>query len=177
MVFDRGRARKGGANQGTVLASKRPMQPRDPIPCRNCGAMMTPEADGRTYACGFCHTRVQVAVDGAQIAAGMRLDLSNAEALLAHLANVLTQGWGEHTRVQAQGNYVHALEIDTEPDLFVLKREGHRLVAQRKKVVRGIALRTETLALDAWVPALCDALARLANANARAAWVLAQLRH
>jgi hypothetical protein len=153
------------------------MQQRDPIPCQNCGAMMAPEADGRTYACGFCHTRVQVAIDGAQIAAGMRLDLSNAEALIAHLANTLSQGYAEHTRIHAQGSYVHAIEVDTEPDVFVLKREGHRLLAQHKKVVRGIALRTETLALDRWVQLLTDALARLANSNARAAWVLAQIRH
>ncbi len=153
------------------------MQQRDPIPCQNCGAMMAPEADGRTYACGFCHTRVQVAIDGAQIAAGMHLDLSNAEALLAHLANTLSQGFSEHTRIHAQGSYVHAIEVDTEPDVFVLKREGHRLLAQHRKVVRGIALRTETVALDRWVQLLTDSLARLANSNARAAWVLAQIRH
>lgn len=138
--------------------------------------MMSPEADGRTYACAFCRTRVQVEIDASQIAAGMRLDLSNADALLAQLANTLSQGFSEHTRIHAQGTWVHGLEVDTSPDVFVLKREGQRLVAQHRRVVRGIALRTETLALDRWVHLLTEALARLANSNARAAWVLAQLK-
>ncbi len=46
---------------------------------------------------------------------------------------------------------------------------------RHKKMVRGIALRTETLAADRWVHLLTEALARHANQNARAAWVLAQL--
>jgi hypothetical protein len=151
------------------------MQQRDPIPCKNCGAMMAPESDGRTYACGFCHTRVQVAIDGAQIAAGMRLDLANADAFLAQLANTLAAGFAEHTRIHAQGTYVLAIEIDTEPDVFVVKREGHRVLAQHRRVVRGIALRTETVDVGRWVQMLTDSLARLANSNARAAWVLSQL--
>ena len=47
-----------------------------PVPCANRGAMMMPEPDGRTYACTYCRTHVQVAIDGQQIAAGMRLDLA-----------------------------------------------------------------------------------------------------
>ena len=150
--------------------------PPQPIPCKNCGAMMSPEADGRTYACLYCKTRVQVEIQGAQIAAGMRLDLTNADALLAQLANTLSTGFAEHTRIHAQGTYVHGLEVDTEPDVFILKREGHKLLAQHKRVVRGIALRTETLALDRWVHMLTESLARLANSNARAAWVLSQIK-
>ena len=50
---------------------------------------MTPQADGRTYACTFCRTQVQVAVEGHQIAAGMRLDLANVDAFLAQLAHTL----------------------------------------------------------------------------------------
>lgn len=146
-----------------------------PVPCANCGAMMQPQPDGRTYGCPYCRTFVQVAIDGRQLAAGMQLDLANMEVFLAQLANTLTQGFAEHTRVQANGSYVLAVELDLEPDHFIARREGQHVVAEHKKVVRGIALRTHALPLDRWVEQLTDALARHANTNARAAWVLSRL--
>jgi DNA-directed RNA polymerase subunit M/transcription elongation factor TFIIS len=48
------------------------------IKCTNCGAVMTPGADGRTYACKYCEAEQQVAIDAEQIAAGLRLDTSSA---------------------------------------------------------------------------------------------------
>jgi hypothetical protein len=147
-----------------------------PVPCKNCGAMMSPEADGRTYHCTYCRTRVQVAIDGSQIAAGMALDLSNVDAFLTSLAQTLHHGFSESARIQAAPNgFVHAIEINLDPDVFMVHREGPRVVMRYKKLVRGIALKTETLQPDRWVKLLTDALARHANQNARAAWVLAQL--
>lgn len=137
--------------------------------------MMNPEADGRTYTCRYCNTRVQVAVDGRQLAQGMQLDLANMDNFLAQLANTLSQGFGENTKIEANGRYVLSIEVSIEPDLFMAKREGQHVVAQHKRVSRGIALKTSTLALDHWVEKLTDALARHANTNARAAWVLSQL--
>jgi hypothetical protein len=149
--------------------------PMHPVPCANCGAMMAPDPDGRTYGCRYCQTRVQVAVDARQIAEGMRLDLANMEGFLARLANTMSQGFGEHTRIRAEGRVVHAIEIEVDADHFSVHREGAHLVAQHKKVVRGIALRTNALPLDRWVEQLCDALARHANTDARAAWVLGRI--
>lgn len=145
------------------------------VPCTNCGAMMTPAWDGRVYACPFCRTQVQVAISGDQIAAGMALDLANVDAFLGRLATTLSQGYAEHTRIQAQGQWVQSIEVELDPDVFLVRREGQHAVAQHRKVVRGIALRTKTLALDVWVELMTEALARHANTNARAAWVLAQL--
>lgn len=146
-----------------------------PVPCQNCGAVMSPDAYGRLYTCGYCGAKVQVGVDAAQIAAGMRLDLSNMEVFLAELANTLSQGYSEHTQIEAQGRTVMAIEIDLEPDVFSARREGAHVVATHKRVVRGIALKTQTLPLDRWVDLLTQALARHANQNARAAWVLGRL--
>lgn len=137
--------------------------------------MMTPQADARTYVCGFCHTRVVVAVEGHQLAAGMRLDLSNIDSFLGQLANTLHAGYGESTRITAQGSWVQAIEVTVEPDGFVVRREGSGVVAQHKKIVRGIALKNTTLPLDQWVDLLTKALARQAGSNARAAWVLARI--
>jgi hypothetical protein len=137
--------------------------------------MMVPAWDGRVYSCPFCRTQTQVAISGDQIAAGMALDLANIDAFLSKLAATLWQGYAEHTRIQAQGQWVQSIEVNLDPDVFMIHREGQSAVAQHKKVVRGVALRTKTLALDVWVDLMTEALARHANTNARAAWVLAQL--
>ncbi len=146
------------------------------VQCTNCGALMVPQSDGRTYACPYCRAQLQVAVDAGQIAAGMQLDLSNAEAVIAQVASALSTAVGEHTRVQHHGGYVMALEVNLDPDVFIARREAHGLVVQHKKVVRGVALKTATHPLDRWLELLTAALARHANTSARAAQALAMLR-
>ena len=136
---------------------------------------MTPGWTGRVYACPFCGTQVQVAIGADQIAAGMALDLANMELFLAQLANTLSAGFSEHTRIEANGRTVLSVEIELSPDVFIAKRNGRKVLAQHKRVVRGIALKTATLPLDQWVQMLTQSLANHANQNARAAWVLAQL--
>ena len=137
--------------------------------------MMHPEPDGRTFACSYCKTRVQVAIDGQQIAAGLALDLTNIEAFLDQLANTLSQGFSEHTTIERSGKQITLIEIDLESDRFIARREGRHVVSEQKKMVRGIALKTHRHELDRWVEALTEALAKHANASARAAWVLARI--
>jgi hypothetical protein len=136
---------------------------------------MDPEADGRTFACRYCGSRIQVAVGADQIARGMQVDLSNLEDFVAKLAAALSQGFAEHAKIQAQGHVVHAIDLALDPDHFALQRQGSEFVTRHKKVVRGVALRTATLPLDQWFQKLTEALARHANQNSRAAWVLSQL--
>ena len=145
------------------------------VGCQNCGAMMKPLGDGLTYACDYCRTQVIVAVEGHQIAAGMRLDLSNIDSFLGQLANTLHAGSAECTRIQALGPVVHQIDVTIEPDGFSIRREGAGVVAQYKKMVRGIALKTQAMPVEQWVDMLTNSLARQAHSNARAAWVLAQL--
>src|SRR6266576_3037458 len=106
---------------------------RDAVPCANCGAMMTPLPDGRTYACAYCNTHVLVAVEGAQIAAGLHLDLANIEVFLAQLANTLSTGFAERSKIHANGRVVMAIEIDVDADVFIVRRDGPRVVAEHKK--------------------------------------------
>ena len=136
---------------------------------------MVPQQDGRLYACPYCNARIQVAISGGQLAAGMALDLANVDAFLSRLAQTLSQGFSEHARIEANGQYVMGIEVNLEPDVFSVRREGNHLQAHHKKVVRGVALRTRALALDLWVQMLTDSLAAQANTDARAAWVLGQL--
>jgi hypothetical protein len=137
--------------------------------------MMQPEADGRTYACPYCGTRVQVAIDATQLAAGMAFDARNLEASLAHLAQMLQQAVPERTRAQFHQQWLMMLEVDLDKDKFIAVREGQQLVTRHQKIVRGVALKNATLAPDAWIEGLMRALARIANDNAKAAWVLGQM--
>jgi DNA-directed RNA polymerase subunit RPC12/RpoP len=145
------------------------------VACSNCGAPMTPAGDGRTYVCAYCKTKTVVAVEGHQIAAGMRLDFRNIDVFLGQLANTLHAGYPAATRIHAQGTYVLMIEISLDPDGFSIKREGIGVVAQHKKMVRGVALKSKVLPLEQWVELLTSALARQASSNTQAAWVLARL--
>jgi len=136
---------------------------------------MTPQWDGRVYTCPFCRTQMQVAIGADQIAAGMAIDLANVDAFLTKLANTLSQGFTEHTQIQANGALVMAIEVHLDPDHFHVHREGQHAVATIKKVVRGVSLKTKTVSLDIWYTQLTQALATHANTNARAAWVLGQI--
>jgi len=136
---------------------------------------MQPAADGRLYHCGYCGTQAQVGIGADQIAAGMALDLSNVESFLAHLARSLQQAVPQQVRIEASGAHVIGLEVNLEPDAFVLRREGGRVVSQYKKLVRGIALKTKELPLAEWVEMLSQSLARHANVNAQAGALAAQL--
>ena len=106
----------------------------------------------------------------------MRLDLANMEAFLVQLADALHHGFPDRTRVQRSGTVIAAIELDLEKDLFIAKREAHGVVAQHKRMVRGVALKTTTHPLDRWVELLTRSIAAHVNTNARVAQVLARLR-
>jgi len=137
--------------------------------------MMVPQWDGRVHVCPYCRTQVQVAIGGEQIAAGMAMDFANVDQFLLRLAWTLKQGFFEHARIQESGGWVTSLSVWLEPDEFSIRREGREALAEHKKIVRGVALRTKRLPLEEWHAELCEALAKHANANARAAWILKQI--
>jgi hypothetical protein len=137
--------------------------------------MTRPMGDGRTYQCDYCNTKVVAAITGDQVAEGMHLDLGNIDSFMAQLANTLYKGYAECTRIGANGNWVHTIEVNLDPDGFSVQRNGNSVTATYKKMVRGVALKNTVLPLDQWVKKLTDALARQASSNAKAAWVLAQL--
>jgi hypothetical protein len=137
--------------------------------------MMQPQADGRTYACQYCGTRVQVAIDASQLAAGMAFDAGNLEASMAQLARMLLQAVPQRARAQFQQQWLMMLEVDLDKDKFIAVREGQQLVTRHQKIVRGVALKNATLTPDQWLAGLTRALARIANDDAKAAWVLGQI--
>jgi hypothetical protein len=136
---------------------------------------MDPGPEGRSYGCKYCGSVMQVAVDAAQIAAGMRLDLSNTTAFLHRLAHTLETAVAERTKIDRHGSEVVGIQLDLDPDLFLARRESHGILAQHKRLVRGIALKTATHPLDRWVEMVTAALAAHANENARATAALTSL--
>jgi hypothetical protein len=144
--------------------------------CLNCGAMMVPRSDGRIFTCPYCSAEAQVAIESGQIAAGLKLDLANADQFLQELAMALHGHFGERTKLKLEGTQVQHFEVNLDPHLFVAKRETHGIVTQYKKLVRGIALKTTHHPLDRWVQLLTEALASHANENARVAQVLSHLQ-
>ena len=143
------------------------------VTCQRCGAPIEVPEDGTSYACRFCGTEVLVAVDAGMIAAGMKLDLSNATAFLDRLAQTLETAVPERTKVQRQGSHVASIELHLGADLFLARREPQGVLAQHKRLSRGIALKTATLPLDQWVQLMSAGLAGHANENARATQALA----
>jgi hypothetical protein len=137
---------------------------------------MTPQADGRTLGCDYCGAKVQVAIDGNQVAAGFHLDLSDAGAFLAQLAQDLHPHFAERSKLEMEGPRVRLFELNLDPDVFLARHEPQGIVAQHRKLVRGIALKTATHPLDRWVQLLSKSLAAHANENARVAQVLARIR-
>ena len=154
------------------------MTQANPIKCGNCGAMMTvSERDGRTYHCANCEGAVQVDITAGQIAEGMRLDVQNVANFLQQLMTALQHGFGEAVVVsRSPDGQVHGLEIDFEPHRFVIKRDRAKLVGQFKKLVRGVALKTNHHPIEEWVDLLQQAIAEQLNSNNRVTAVLAQIR-
>jgi hypothetical protein len=148
-----------------------------PIKCGNCGAMMTvSERDGRTYHCANCDGAVQLDITGAQVAEGMRLDAQNVAGFMKQLADALTHGFGEAVVVSLGADgAIHSLEIDFEPHRFVVKRDRAKLIGQIKKLVRGVALKTNVHPIPEWVGLLQKAIADQMNSNNRVTEVLAQI--
>jgi hypothetical protein len=148
----------------------------DVVECNNCGAPTGAGADGRTHTCRYCGVSRQIAVNAGQVMAGLKVDLARADEFLERLATAMGSAYGELTRVQSHGGRVASFEINLDPDLFVLKREARGLVAQHKKMVRGVALKTATHPIDRWAEMLAAALAAHANTSAHAAQVLQRIR-
>jgi hypothetical protein len=138
--------------------------------------MMVPRPDGRIFVCPYCSAEAQVAIDSQQLAAGLKLDLSNVDTFLLELSAALHGHFGERTKLKLDGAQVAMFEVNLDPHLFVAKRETHGIVTQYKKLVRGIALKTTHHPLDKWVQLLTEALASHANENARVAQVLSHLQ-
>jgi hypothetical protein len=145
--------------------------------CNNCGAPLTQAGpDVRKGVCQHCGAELAVAIDSAQIAAGMKLDMDNADAFMTQLARALAHAFGQRTKVHWDRGRISKVELDLGKDMFVAVLDVDTVEGQKKKMVRGVALKTTRYLIDEWVVQLHDAIAAHVNSNAKAATALAQLR-
>ena len=144
--------------------------------CSECGAPLKLKRVAGAHVCTYCGAQQQLAIDSEQLAAGLQLDLANVEVFMHSLANSLHGHFGDRTKLLAQSGRIELFEINLDPDVFIAKRERGTVIAQYRKLVRGVALKTATHPLDRWVQLLAKALAAYANENARVAAVLARLQ-
>ncbi len=113
---------------------------------------------------------------GASIAAGLGREYAgDREMFLSLLAESLAPAVGERLTVERAGGWfrrdgpVRRLRLDLDDYQFTLAvGKGGALAATRGRIVRGIALRTEELPMEAWLEAVGVALAEYARTHREA---------
>ncbi len=140
--------------------------------CSNCGAPVEVSSDGRSVHCPYCGVGGARGVDPGKLAASLRAEARNAEQLYQGLATRLADEFPDFTRVETSGGLftskrVESFEVTLDDAMFRMRRSGRGVVAERSEVVRGIAVKTEPLPIDAWVEALAVALAAKAGSSSR----------
>lgn len=105
------------------------------------------------------------------LAASLRAGAADMATFVPVLAEKLAAALPTRVAIQRAGVLRHGpaqgLVAELEPWRFSMRMERGRPVAERTHTVRGIALKTETLPLDAWILALTAALADLAGTDER----------
>ena len=105
------------------------------------------------------------------LAASLRANASDMSTFVPVLAEKLLAALPNRVTVQRAGVLRHGpaqgVVVELEPWRFAVRFEHGRPIAERTHTVRGIALKSEPLALDTWIDALTTALAELAATDQR----------
>ncbi len=141
--------------------------------CSNCGGPVELAPDGRSIQCPYCGRHESKALDPTLLANALQAEFKNLEQFFEHLAERLSRSFPQHTKVETSGGFfsskkVDSFEVTLDPHVYRLRREGGHVHAERVRIVRGVALKTEHLAMDAWLHGLCEGLAAAASASAAA---------
>lgn len=113
------------------------------------------------------------------LAAALRANTADAATWVSVLGTKLDAALGPRVVLHRSGMFhsgaVDGLVADLGAWRFVLRLDRGQPLAERTHVVRGIALKTEPLPLDAWIDALTQALAELAATSERERSAILQL--
>ncbi|MBF6590278.1 MAG: hypothetical protein IVW57_07065 [Ktedonobacterales bacterium] len=105
------------------------------------------------------------------LAASLRADQSDMSTWMAALGMKLAGALPGRVTLRRGGvlgnGPIRGLVANLGTWRFALRMEHGQPVAERAHIVRGIALKTEALPLDAWIESLSAALAELAATSAR----------
>ena len=103
------------------------------------------------------------------VAAALRADASDIHSFLEALAEKLSLALSEQVNVERAHGFakhvkpVHKITVGFPEERFELVVAGGVPACSRSALVRGIALRTEPLPIDAWIDELSRALAHEAE--------------
>jgi len=99
------------------------------------------------------------------------------EAAFTHLADKLATSFPDHTTVETSGllsKKLELLEVKLDPHVYRMRRDGKHVVAERAKVVRGVALKTSKLDFADWLRELSQDLTAMAKSTAASRAALAR---
>jgi len=114
--------------------------------------------------------------------ASLRADAGDAHAFLQALATKLEGALPDKITVARHGGLfarekpVTRIDVDLGDNRYSIAEQGHgSLQAQKTKIVRGIALKSEALDVNGWIGALAVDLAALAESSSHAREALEKL--
>jgi hypothetical protein len=114
------------------------------------------------------------------LAASLRADASDTAAFLEALAARLEGALPGQVEVQRKGGLfgakrVRRIDVRLGDRHYELEGDHGSVTARRRSVVRGIALKSEELGVDAWIDALSADLLALAESSERGRLALERL--
>src|SRR5438309_1432104 len=116
------------------------------------------------------------------LASSLRADMSDTKAFLGALAEKLGGALPQQCVVERKGSlfskekHVHRVSVELGEHRYLIEHASHGgLRASRAKVVRGIALKTDELTVDAWIDELSRDLSSHAARNSQARQALERL--
>jgi hypothetical protein len=115
------------------------------------------------------------------LAASLRADAGDLDAFVEALAVKLEGALPDQVGVERRGGLlgsrkrVRRIEVTLGDQRYEAEPEHGRVTCRRRSVVRGIALKTQELDLDAWIAALSQELVEEADRTERGRLALARL--
>ena len=105
------------------------------------------------------------------LAASLRADAGDTKVFVEALAAKLTGAFPERTRVERGGflggKRVQRISVELGDERFDLEHDRGRVACIRRSIVRGIALKSEEVALDEWIDELSRRLVEEAGRSER----------
>jgi hypothetical protein len=115
------------------------------------------------------------------VAASLRADAADLEAFVEALAAKLEAALPDQVQVERRGGLlggnkrVRRIEVTVGDQRYEAEHDRGRLTCRRRSVVRGIALKTQELDLDAWIAALSQDRLEESERSERGRQALARL--
>lgn len=115
------------------------------------------------------------------LAASLRADARDLKAFVEALAERLEGAFPGEARVQRRRGLlggpkpVRRIDLQLGDERFELEHDGGTVTCARRRIVRGVAVRSDPLGLDEWIDALTRAVGAVAEKSAEGRAALERL--